>query len=315
MNKWSRILIIVFLFLLVPVICFFIYVNFTKDENEDKNLEGNTKNAESVFTLENYPRVDVSTGMQELSNAYIRKLTGKDVNSNQIQYTNSETAYNKLIDGNVDLIIVPNPDENQLKMARDKGIELEITPLIEDGFIFYVNNENPVNDLTLEQIQKIYSGEITNWSKVGGNNSEIVALQRNANSENQNGMISLVMEGKQIKTPTVEEKVWEKRIISNIVSDFDNGLDSIGYSYFSYAHTMYDSTYQNVLDGIKILNIDGIQPSFENIQSGAYKLKMQYYVIIKKDSQESSNAKKLKDIMISEEGKNIAKEAGYVPTR
>ena len=65
-------------------------------------------------------------------------------------------------------------------------------------FVFYVNSSNPVSSLTTEQIQKIYTGEITNWNELGGNNEKIVPLQRPVNSGSQTGMLSLVMKGKQL---------------------------------------------------------------------------------------------------------------------
>ena len=67
-------------------------------------------------------------------------------------------------------------------MAKEKGVELEIVPIVKDAFVFFVNTENPVESLTLEQIQGIYTGNIKNWKDVGGDNERIVAYQRPANS-------------------------------------------------------------------------------------------------------------------------------------
>ena len=104
-----------------------------------------------------------------------------------------------------DLILVVEPSEDEINYAKEKNVELQYDKVVNEGFVFFVNAKNPVDSLTLEQIQKIYSGEITNWSEVGGNDEKILAYQRPENSGSQTGMLSLVMKGIKMKKPETTE--------------------------------------------------------------------------------------------------------------
>ena len=172
--------------------------------------------------------------------------------------------------------------------------------------MFFVNKDNPVENLTLNQIQNIYSGKIKNWKDVGGDNAEIVAFQRPENSGSQTGMLELVMQGIKMMTPTTETVSPGMADIVDVISDYNNGKNAIGYSYYYYATTMYTS------DTIKLLSVNGIKPTYENIQTGLYDIQTAYYAVIRKDEPENSNARKLLNAMKSERGQNVAKEAGYV---
>ena len=78
---------------------------------------------------------------------------------------------------------------------------MEVTPVVNEGFVFFTNVNNLVNGLSLKEIQDIYTDKITNWNQVGGDNVKIIAYQRPENSGSQTGMLSLVMKDKKIKEP------------------------------------------------------------------------------------------------------------------
>ena len=135
----------------------------------------------------------------------------------------------------MDLLVVTEPSEEELKLAEEKDVELEVIPVVKEGFVFYVNSQNPVKSLTLEQVQDIYTGKITNWKEVGGKDSKIKAYQRPENSGSQTGMYSLVMKNKEIMEAPKEDLIETMFEIVNLVSNYDNGEASIGYSYYYYA--------------------------------------------------------------------------------
>ena len=91
----------------------------------------------------------------------------EEIDESVLNYSNTHPGYVKLINGEVDLIVVTEPSEEELKLAKEKGIELEVIPVVKEGFVFYVNRDNKVDNLSVEQIQKIYTGEIKNWKEVG----------------------------------------------------------------------------------------------------------------------------------------------------
>lgn len=85
-----------------------------------------------------------------------------------MQYQNTIRGFDALVDGNVDLFFTAYPSKEQLQSAADKGVELEIVPVGMEAFVFFVNKDNPVDGLSVDEIRSIYRGEITNWNEVGG---------------------------------------------------------------------------------------------------------------------------------------------------
>ena len=169
--------------------------------------------------------------------------------------------------------------------------------------------------MTVEQVQDIYSGKIKNWKEVGGEDSNIVAYQRPTNSGSQTGMLNLVMKDKKLMEAPKENLVETMAQIINLVSSYDNGKDSIGYSYYYYATTMYETIDKDVASGIKLLNINGVAPNVQNIKSEEYPFTTAYYIVINKADGPDSPARKLANQMLSARGQKVALEAGYVPVK
>lgn len=320
MKKGVKIFLIVLCILIVIAICVFAYFYFTRSseiEGDNINIVENAsiyskESKEAIFTLENYPRVDASTVNQPLTTELMRNFTQQEINEETLNYTKTHQAYLKLINGEADLIVVTEPSKDELELAKEKNVELEVIPVIKDGFVFYVNGKNEVSNLTLEQIQNIYTGDIKKWSEVGGKDAPIRAFQRPENSGSQTGMLSLVMKDKKIMEAPKENLVGTMSEIINLVSDYDNGLNSIGYSYYYYARTMYTTIDENVANGIKLLKVNGIEPNNDTIKTGEYPLTTSYYIVINKAEPEGSNTRKLVNAMLSERGQAIAESVGYV---
>lgn len=300
-NKWVINILLVIIMILVVVGCVVAYICFTNDVEIIKPIE-----EEILFSEENYPRIDGSTATLPLAEAFKAEFTGTDINNVEVEHSKTHNAYVNLINGNADLILVTYPSEDELKLAKDQGIELEIVPIVKEAFVFFVNKDNPVENLTLNQIQSIYSGKIKNWKDVGGEDSKIVAYQRPENSGSQTGMLELVMQEIKMMKPTTETISQSMADIIDVISDYDNGKDAIGYSYYYYATTMYTN------DTMKLLSVNGIKPTYENIQTGLYDIQTAYYAVIRKDEPENSDTRKLLNAFVSERGQNVAKEAGYV---
>ncbi len=308
MKNILNFLLVTCIILIILFLCAFAYIYFTQDKFKIKT--------DAIFSLEEYPKVDASLATQPLATAFIKNFTGiENIEESSLNYSNTHPGYVKLINDEVDLIIVTEPSEEELALAKEKNVELEIIPVVKEGFVFYVNGENPVESLTLEQVQKIYMGEITNWSEVGGNNEKIRAYQRPKNSGSQTGMLSLVMRNLKLMNPPTEDIVETMEGIINLVSSYDNGMNAIGYSYYYYATTMFEDIDVKVANGIKLLGINGIKPNNETIQNGTYPIQTAYYIVIRKDEPEDSNVRKLVNAMLSARGQKVAKEAGYVAVK
>lgn len=268
-----------------------------------------SKKDKILFDNETLPRFDASLATQPLVDALILNFTGSTPAELQREYTNTHPGYVKLINNETDLIVVTEPSEEELALAKDKGIELEVTKIVNEGFVFFVNVNNKIDNLSLDQIRKIYSGEVLNWKELGGDDSEIIAYQRPVNSGSQTGLISLVMNGLELKIPTVKESVaLSMSGIVDFVANYENGLDAIGYSYYYYANEMYKN------DQLKYLGINGVVPNYQTIQDGSYPIRTAYYIVTRKGDA-NKNVAKLKDAMLSARGQRVASEAGYVPIK
>lgn len=300
-NKWVINVLLVIIMILVIIACIVTYMCFT---NDIEIIE--PQKEEILFSKEKYPKVDGSTATLPLAEAFKANFTGTDINEVDVEHSKTHNAYVNLINGNADLILVTYPSEDEQKLAKDNNVELEIVPIVKEAFVFFVNKENPVENLTLSQIQNIYSGKTKNWKDVGGDDSKIVAYQRPENSGSQSGMLELVMKNVKMMRPTTETVSQSMADIIDVISDYDNGKNAIGYSYYYYATTMYTN------DTMKLLSVNGIKPTYENIQTGLYDIQTAYYAVIRKDESENSNARKLLNAMKSSRGQNVAKEAGYV---
>ena len=267
------------------------------------------KTDEILFTKETLPRVDASLATQPLVDAFVLDFTGKTTEEMGVEYSNTDPAYTKLINNEADLIVVTEPSEDELKRASDANVELEVTKVVNEGFVFFVNKDNKVDSLTFDEIVKIYSGEITNWNQVGGDDAEIIAYQRPENSGSQTGLYSLVMKGIPVKARTPKEEVnLSMAGIIEYVSDYENGLDAIGYSYYYYANEMYYS------EDLKYLGINGIKPTYETIKDESYPILTAYYIVTRK-GETNENVLKLKEDMLSKRGQEVATKAGYVPCK
>lgn len=286
---------------------YFTNTNDLKNQNEPEQVEEKIS-TEPLYTDENYPKVDGSTATAPLAEAFEANFKGKKIDEVNVEHSKTHKAYEKLINKELDLILVTSPSEDEEKLAEKANVELEVTKVVNEGFVFFLNKNNPVDSLTVEQIKKIYSGEITNWKEVGGNDEEIIAYQRPNNSGSQTGMLDLVMKDKKIKEAPKEDIAMTMSEIIDAVSNYDNKESAIGYSYYYYANTMYLS------DEIKLLKINGVEPNNDTIKNGEYPILTAYYIVNRKDDM-SSEAESLKENMLSTRGQKVAEEAGYVPCK
>lgn len=149
--------------------------------------------SEFTMTESEFPKVDGATAMLPMIGEITKSVlnySDEEAQKYLDENTHGKTArvYASLINKEKDLIFVSEPSDDIIKSAQENNVEFEMVGIGLDGFVFLVNKENKVDSLTIEQIQKIYTGEITNWSSVGGDNAEIVAYQREKNSGSQNLM-------------------------------------------------------------------------------------------------------------------------------
>lgn len=223
-------------------------------------------------------------------------------------------AYERLITGRTDLIFAAAPSQEQLEMARRAAKELHLTPIGREAFVFFVNIRNPVEGLTVEQIQGIYTGQITNWNQVGGKNQPIRPFQRLENSGSQSALLRL-MDGLPLIEPEKEDRVGGMGGIIQQVASYRNYKNSIGFSFRFYASEMAAN------DQIRLLALDGVSPTKESIRDGSYPISDSFFAItaapIGAPDPRESNPKlnAFLDWILSEQGQQIVEDSGYVSIR
>ena len=255
-----------------------------------------------------FPRLDGSTSTVPLGQAIASVLLGEsreDV-SDLVQFSKTTQSYRNLMNGSADLLIAAEPAETIWEEKEAQGFDWEMAPFAVDGLVFLVNADNPVDSLTTEQIQKIYTGEITNWSQVGGEDREIVPFQRNATAGSQTAMIQQVMGELPLMDAPAEYVRGEMGDLIEAVAAYDNSPAAIGYTVYYYAEDM------EMADGLKLLSVDGVSPSDETIRSGEYPFLNNYYVLTAAGLAEDDPAKVLYDWILSEEGQRLVAHEGYV---
>jgi phosphate transport system substrate-binding protein len=285
--------------------------NHEVDLYEYQPFAENTKavklEVKSTLKLEDdLPILDGATALYPLYSAFVQATYPEkqyDVYTSGVMSNKTGTAYENLINGKVDIIFAAGPSEAQLQMAEEKGLELKMTPIGREAFVFFVNAKNPVEGVTIEQIQGIYSGEIMNWFQLGWKNEEIRAFQRPENSGSQTGLVKLMGDIPLMKPPTEDIVTGMGGIIKN-TSDYRNYKNAIGFSY------RYFSTEMVQNGDIKLLKINDVFPSKETIRSGEYPLSAQFYAITART--DNPHVEELIDWILSEQGQSLVEKTGYV---
>ncbi len=181
---------------------------------------------------------------------------------------------------------------------EEKADGLVETTLALDGIAMIVSPENPVGDLTLEQIADIYTGAITNWKDVGGNDAEIVVIGREAGSGTRDGFESV--------TKTKDKCAYRQELTStgDVITTVSSNPDAIGYASLA-----------SVKDSVKAVAVGGVAPSEDTVRDGSYKLQRPFVLVTKKDGKLSETAQKFFDFVTSNKANDIISKSGVVPVK
>lgn len=265
----------------------------------------------AMFTLQNYPRVDGATAAIPFGKVLVRELTGvsKVKADRSVRFNTTHDAYVNLITKNTDIIFVSGPSDEELKLAEQHGVKLKLTPIGKDAFIFLVHRENQVDQLTVSQIQDIYSGKSTNWKEVGGEDYPIIAFQREKNSGSQTFMEKKVMKDVPLAQPPTAKKSGGMGGLIEAVADYQNSKSAIGYSFYYFANEMHQN------ENVKFLKINGVEPNKINIKNDSYPYTAILYAVTREGESSESPANQLLNWIVSEEGSQAIVKGGFIPVK
>ena len=184
------------------------------------------------------------------------------------------------------------------RALKDEEIQKGLTGsiLAYDGIAVVVNPQNPVSDLSVEDIAKIYTGEISNWSEIGGSDGEIVLIGREANSGTRDGFETIT------KTEDVCKYRQELTSTGDVITTVANNPNAIGYA-----------SVASVKETVKVISVSGVVPTDETIKNGTYQIQRPFLLVTKTDNGLGETSQKFFDFCFSDEAKSIIESSGVVP--
>lgn len=214
----------------------------------------------------------------------------------QVTGGGSGTGISALINGTTDICNSSRPmKQSEIKTLKERfgslGVEI---PCAKDGITIYMNENNQVSNLTMEQLKKIYTGKITNWKDVGGKDSKIIVYSRENNSGTYVYFKDHVLKG-QDYAPSCQNLPGTAAVV-NAVSKDANGIGYGGHGYSK---------------GVKMCKVNGIAPTEANISSGKYPISRDLYMYLR--NKPSGKIKKFVDWILSPEGQKVVTKVGYFP--
>lgn len=236
---------------------------------------------------------DGSTSMEKvigfLSEAYMEEHGEIKVTYNP---TGSSSGIQAVTEGRCDIGLASRD------LKEEETNDLQGTIVAIDGIGIVLHPDNPVRDLTVEQIGKIYTGEITNWQEVGGSDAPIVCIGREAASGTRDGFETV--------TGTKDHCVYSQELTStgDVVQTVSGNPNAIGYASVASAN-----------DTVKLISVEGVVPTTETIQNGEYQLQRNFVLVTRKDTPLSGAAKDFFDFATSPQADGLITKAGAVPVK
>ena len=258
----------------------------------DNSADTNTDGSNTETTLSGTVSTDGSTSMEKVINSLGESFMAmnKDV---KFTYnpTGSGSGIQAVSEGRCDIGL-----SSRALKDDEKASGLVETVVALDGIAIVVNPENPVSDLDIDTIAKIYTGEITNWKDVGGNDAEIVLIGREAGSGTRDGFESI--------TDTKDACQYRQELTStgDVITTVSQNPDAIGYASLA-----------ALKDTVKALTVGGVAPTEETVKDGSYVIQRPFVLVTKTGETLSANAQKFFDFALSAEAAQYITTAGAVP--
>ena len=260
-------------------------------DNDNANNGGDSADNVGAAAVSGTVSTDGSTSMEKvigaLSESYMAANKDVTVNYNP---TGSGAGITAVQEGTCDIGL-----SSRALKDEEKAAGLQETVLAYDGIAIIVHPDNPVSDLTLEQIAQLYTGEITNWKDVGGNDAQVVLIGREAASGTRDGFESI--------TGTKDKCQYRQELTStgDVITTVSQNPDAIGYASLA-----------SIKDSVKALNVDGVTPSEASVKDGSYKVQRPFVLVTVEGKALSSAAQSFFDYATSADAADIIAKAGAV---
>ena len=260
------------------------------DTNTDANAD-NTNDDSTKTTITGTVATDGSTSMEKVIGALSESFMANNADAT-VTYnpTGSGSGITAVQEGTCDIGL-----SSRALKDEEKAAGLKETVLAYDGIAIIVHPDNPVSDLTIEQIAQLYTGEITNWKDVGGNDAQVVLIGREAASGTRDGFESI--------TGTKEKCQYRQELTStgDVITAVSQNPDAIGYASLA-----------AIKDSVKALNVDGVTPSEDTVKDGSYKVQRPFVLVTVEGKALTPVAQAFFDYAASPDAAAIIAKAGAV---
>ena len=260
------------------------------DTNTDANAD-NTNDDSTKTAITGTVATDGSTSMEKVIGALSESFMANNADAT-VTYnpTGSGSGITAVQEGTCDIGL-----SSRALKDEEKSAGLKETILAYDGIAIIVHPDNPVSDLTIEQIAQLYTGEITNWKDVGGNDAEVVLIGREAASGTRDGFESI--------TGTKEKCQYRQELTStgDVITAVSQNPDAIGYASLA-----------SIKDSVKALNVDGVTPSEATVKDGSYKVQRPFVLVTVEGKALTPVAQAFFDYATSPDAAAIIAKAGAV---
>lgn len=308
MKKSIPVIVPILIMLMVAAFCAGGYYLFYKGMLQ-KDVKNEVIVEDNTFLASEYPKIMSVYPMGDLMDKYYTALTGQVM---QTACADEDEIIRKVINNEIDIGVVPDLTEEQIKLIQDSGIKLETIEIAKDALVFITKSSNSVNNISHDNLGKIYSGEITKWDALGGKAEEIKAYQKPTNSFIQNMMNKMVMGEKELKKQIRENLIQDNEAIAELNSEYYGIEGRLGYTLYNYYDDMYNDVSNGVMNSDKMISVNDVAPTVENISNNTYPYTITYYMIFNSTQRPDGNVRNLISKIKADFGKNIAKEAGYI---
>lgn len=260
------------------------------DTNTDANAD-NTNDDSTKTAITGTVATDGSTSMEKVIGALSESFMANNADAT-VTYnpTGSGSGITAVQQGTCDIGL-----SSRALKDEEKAAGLKETVLAYDGVAIIVHPDNPVSDLTIKQIAQLYTGEITNWKDVGGNDAEVVLIGREAASGTRDGFESI--------TGTKEKCQYRQELTStgDVITAVSQNPDAIGYASLA-----------SIKDSVKALNVDGVTPSEDTVKDGSYKVQRPFVLVTTEGKALTPVAQVFFDYAVSSDAAAIIAKAGAV---
>lgn len=231
---------------------------------------------------------------QAAAETYMEKHSDVDI---MVRGGGSGTGIAALIDRATDIAMSSRPMKaKEMKQSREKGVKPVETVIAMDGIAVIVHPSNPINEISIDDLKKIYSGKMTNWNALGGKGN-IVVVSRDAASGTYEVFNEKVLGGTKLTDGAL--MLASNLEVARAVEQTPGGIGYVGLGYLS--------------DKVKVLKVNGVNPSEETVRNGSYPLARPLYMYT--NGNPSGLAKSFIDFILSTEGQKIVRDNGFVPVK